>query len=129
MIRIYSETIEQEITAFIRDWTKLLSQERYKDACHLLDIPKEAQNLIHWNPCNLRTIISDYGDNAVISDPYSIERSQEKLDFYYYTDGSGVAVDYDLPINGKWSDLTAQFSFVKSEEDMYAVYLEGVHVL
>jgi hypothetical protein len=43
-------------------------------------------------------------------------------------DGTGFQFDYDLPLNGEWSDLTAQFEFLR-RSDGYAVVLHDIHVL
>jgi hypothetical protein len=43
-------------------------------------------------------------------------------------DGSGYAVDHAVPLNGEWSDLTAQFEFLE-EADGFAVVLHDLHVL
>jgi len=45
-----------------------------------------------------------------------------------YDDGSGFWLDHDVPLNGGWSDLTAQFEFQKRSEGL-AVVLIDVHVL
>jgi hypothetical protein len=45
-----------------------------------------------------------------------------------YEDGSGFWLDHDVPLNGEWSDLTAQFEFQKQAED-FAVVLIDLHVL
>jgi hypothetical protein len=45
-----------------------------------------------------------------------------------FKDGSGYSVEHDVPLNGEWSDLTAQFEFVgKSPE--FEVILHDLHVL
>lgn len=41
----------------------------------------------------------------------------------------GFAFDYDLLIDGKWSDLTVQFEFIKKSNGYYAVILHDIHVL
>lgn len=45
-----------------------------------------------------------------------------------YEDGSGFWLDHDVPLNGEWSDLTAQFEFQKQPEGL-AVVLIDLHVL
>lgn len=43
-------------------------------------------------------------------------------------DGSGYLVDHDVPLNEEWSDLTAQFEFLRRDSG-YAVVLHDLHVL
>ena len=45
-----------------------------------------------------------------------------------YEDNSGFWLDHDVPLNGEWSDLTAQFEFQKQSEGL-AVVLIDLHVL
>ena len=45
-----------------------------------------------------------------------------------FDDGSGYSVEHDVPLNGEWSDLTAQFEFVRFPKG-YAVVLHDLHVM
>lgn len=45
-----------------------------------------------------------------------------------YDDKSGFWLDHDVPLNGEWSDLTAQFEFQK-QSNGFAVVLIDLHVL
>lgn len=45
-----------------------------------------------------------------------------------FDDSSGYSVEYDLPLNGAYSDLTAQFEFLLSGSD-YVATLHDLHVL
>ena len=37
-------------------------------------------------------------------------------------------VDFDLPLNGEWSDVTATFN-IREVEDAWVLCLEDIHVL
>lgn len=79
----------------------------------------------------MQEVISDYGSpplGLTVHDPYGMDLAGERIDFYFYKDNSGLTVDYDLPLNGEWSDLTAIFSF-KSKDGGFAFYLDDIHVL
>jgi hypothetical protein len=43
--------------------------------------------------------------------------------------GTGLrgAVQFDLPLNGKWSDLTADFVFWEHDAENYTLALEEIH--
>ena len=43
-------------------------------------------------------------------------------------DQSGYRLDHDVPLNGQWSDLTAQFEFLRRPGG-FAVVLHDLHVL
>lgn len=68
------------------------------------------------------------GRMPIINNPYQLDLTKEKIDFYKYDDDSGWAVDYDIPLDGEWGDLTAQFS-IKKVGDAYSIMLEDIHVL
>ena len=58
-----------------------------------------------------------------------MDLQKERIEFYEYNDGTGYAVDYDLPTDNNWGDLTAQFSFIKITDNLHHVYLNNIHVL
>jgi hypothetical protein len=45
-----------------------------------------------------------------------------------FDDGSGYHFEYDIPLNGEWSDLTAIFRILKTPKG-YVVFLNDLHVL
>ena len=65
----------------------------------------------------------------VINDPYQMNLDKEVIDFYEYDDGSGYAIDYDIPLDGEWGDLTAQFSLKNETQGLYRICLYDLHVL
>jgi hypothetical protein len=44
------------------------------------------------------------------------------------SDGSGFSLYHAVPLNGEWSDLTAQFEFLRRPNGL-AVVLHDLHVL
>jgi hypothetical protein len=131
MKRFKTQSLHEEITIFIRDWIELLSNNEFQKACHLLDAPESTNNEISWSVSNLKEAFLDYdsvGRMPIINNPYQLDLTKEKIDFYKYDDDSGWAVDYDIPLDGEWGDLTAQFS-IKKVGDAYSIMLEDIHVL
>lgn len=55
-------------------------------------------------------------------------RGNYRADALKYDDGTGYSVEHDVPLNGKWSDLTAQFEFT-GKNPVLKVILHDLHVL
>ena len=109
-----------------------MSEDKFDEACLQLDIPNDEQDKIVWDSINLQEIFNEYGwheRKPVINNPYSMNLDKEIVNFYEYNDSSGCGVDYNIPTDNEWGDLTAQFSFIKTTDQLYAVYLDSIHVL
>lgn len=128
----HDDKIVEEITNFIRNWVKLLSEQKFETACNILDKPQDILSEITWSPDVLKEVMNEYFAEEgfpVFNDPLLMNIEGECIDFYKYNSGEGYAVDYLLPINGEWSDFTAQFSFKSKSPNEYTVLLEDIHVL
>ncbi|MBK9164352.1 MAG: hypothetical protein IPM21_10660 [Acidobacteria bacterium] len=135
MIQIDRQYPEKAIINFIREWFRLLSSGDLREACIALD---EATNYGHvWTPTSIELILNEvFSDDTIFyrefgpprfSDPD--ELSTPKLEAAgEFDDGSGYWFDYPVPLNGQWSDLTAQFEFHEREKG-FAVILQDLHVL
>ena len=132
-MRIFDqERFFEEATLFIREWTKLLSEAKFDEACAMLDEPEDNGRNIFWNAENLREVFLDYCWHKrmpVINNPYHMNLDKEVIDFYNYDDGSGYAVDYDIPLDGEWGELTANFQFKKESQNLYRIYLYDMRVM
>jgi len=132
-MRIFNlANFSQEVTLFIHSWIEFLSKNEFQEACAQLDVPERNKNSITWSDDKLREVFLDYCWHErmpLINSPYAMDLQKEKIDFYEYYDGTGYAVEYDIPLDGEWSDLTAQFSFVKNAGNVYYVFLKDIHVL
>ena len=127
-----STNLKKEVILFIRNWVRLLSENNKAEAFGLLD---KSAYLIKEN-IEYSTLIdlcfSMYYEDTpypIFTNPDEMDLSRERISFYDYNDGSGFAVDYDLPLNKEWSDFTAQFEFKKIDDSLYSVSLEDIHVL
>ncbi len=132
MIQINSDSPITDILPFVKKWIKLIANGSVHDACALLDQPNSYG--IVWTPELIRKLILEYLDleddrplASVVSDPNLIP-GQRDLEVGTFNHCSGYWFDYDVPLNGEWSDLTAQFEFYKGK-DGYAVVLHDLHVL
>lgn len=82
---------------------------------------------VRWSEASIRKALNDYSPIARVSEPTSAT-GRPRVTSGEFDDGSGYWVDHDVPLNGAWSDLTAQFEF-KRHGTGYAVVLHDIHVL
>ena len=122
-----AEKLVEEMTMFIRDWVNLLAQDNFELACQVLD----SNNIYVWNTESIKEVFLQYwrGEMPVINNPYTMDLTKERVDFYEYDDGSGYAADYDIPMENDWGDLTAKFSFVEITQGFYHTYLTDIRML
>lgn len=136
MIVVPQDDPTNVLTQFARHWFKLLAAGSWQEACDLLDEP--SSDGVHWTPEKLQLVIEDncgpgthfhreHPEGFRVSDPDELGDGGRPM-IFPYRDGSGYAFDHDLPLNGKWSDLTAQFEFHHRPQG-YAVVLHDLHVL
>ncbi|UZR96783.1 DUF7668 domain-containing protein [Chondrinema litorale] len=130
-MRVFNQNhLHEDIRLFIREWVKLLSLNKFKEANSLLDVDSERN--FNWNTENLKEVFLDYCWHErmpVINNPDQMDLDNEVITFYEYTDGSGYAVEYDIPLDGEWGDLTAKFSLESEDQRVYRVYLDDIHVM
>src|SRR5262245_61205040 len=105
--------------AVVREWFRLLATDRWEEASAMLDEPN--QYGIKWTPqynryaldlafqpgCRFRVA---HPEGPRFSDPDTASGVRH-ADVLPFNDGSGFSADHDVPLNGTWSDLTAQFEF------------------
>ena len=131
------------ILALCREWVSLVAAGRLDQAISLLHVPESYHQEQHWTADSLRTYIGNYGswdpagDGRVwgvtpidtVSMPADRPDFRPRADVGHY-DGKPHAgwVDLDLPLDGEWSDLTAQFEF-SPVDDGIGLSLYDLHVL
>ena len=121
-----SAATEVELASFVRAWISLAAERGLESALRELD---EMRVQTVWSQTLFDSLtFNHFGDGKQprISDPVGV--GDLCVEVYRYDDGSGFAVDHDLPMDGKRSDFTVQFSFKREGPNM-AVYLEDIHVL
>lgn len=125
-----------ELLAVVREWFRLLAVEGWNEATGMLDEPNGYG--IRWTPAEIRRALDlayqpgcrsriAHPEGPRFSDPDSAVGVPE-ADAWALDDGSGYRVDYDVPLNGSWSDLTAQFEFLRRPGGL-AIVLHDLHVL
>ena len=137
-MRTLAPTAEDaQILAVAREWVALLADERYEEAMALLS-PSD-----QWSPAMVQTWIQNYGwheppaDGSVyrVTDlaaatgaTASFPRHEVDRFDHPAADGRVAAVWFDLPLNGRWSDLTATF-VVRQLDQSLVLELDDVHVM
>lgn len=127
---------DKEILDAVREWVDLLAAEQYESAF------ARVRARGHWSVELLRTVIGSYGSpeprpgrahrvsrvaDAAGRGQHDVQRFDPVVD---ETSGGllvGV-VQFDLPVDGSWSDLTAIFDLV-AVEGALELRLDDVHVL
>ena len=128
---------EERIITFAKNWLRMLSEGHLEKACGLLDGPNHYG--IVWTPEAIKREIAEtfspdtrfylfHPEGPIFTDPYELEPQANSGAVGKFNNNSGYWIDYDMPFNHEWSDLTAQFEFHKTPEG-YAVILLDLHVL
>lgn len=96
---------------FMRDWFRLLADGRFEDAASRLDEPNSYGE--RWSAEQIQKVIRDYArsESVRVSDPDTLVGSGRQS-LVEFDDGSGYSLDHDVPLDGEWTDLTAQFEFL-----------------
>lgn len=128
------ENPEEQLVAFARTWFRHLARAEWDAALGMIDEPNTYG--IRWTRKSITALIKDtFGPETrfaaafgqpVFSDPDSAARDPHPN--LGRLDAGGYWLDYNVPLNGEFSDLTAQFEF-KPRQDGYAVVLHDLHVL
>lgn len=136
MLRVQSEDLDIEFTAFIQSWFDLLANGQVAQACAVIDKPNSYG--IRWTPEKISDVLSDdFGPGTVFASEHpegavfattSRTKGNTKADVVQFRDGSGYSVEHYVPLNGEWSDLTAQFEFLGKPPE-FEVILHDLHVL
>ena len=137
MHRLARTAEDAQILDVAREWAALLADERYEEAMALL-LPSDK-----WSPATVQTWIRNYGwyeppaDGSVYrvtnmatasGATGSFPRHEiDRLD-HPATDGRVASLWFDLPLNGRWSDLTATFVVRQLDQDL-VLELDDVHVM
>ena len=136
MLQSSTRDPSDQLIAFVRAWFDLLAQGNFAEACAQLDTPNS--HGVNWTPALLQTVVTDSfgpatrfatkhpeGPNFTSAKSASGEAT---VSHGAFEDGSGYWIDHAVPLNGAWSDLTAQFEFIR-EPGGYRVVLHDLHVL
>jgi hypothetical protein len=125
MIAIPKTEAQDAFSEFIHRWFRLLAEDRLDEAIAELDEPNSYG--LRWNREQILGSLHSYDYAAKATEP-SLAVGRAVSSFGEFADGSGHWLDHAVPLNGEWSDLTAQFEFKRRPEG-FAVILQDLHVL
>jgi len=125
---------EEQLIGFARAWFKHLARAEWVAALGMIDEPNSYGT--RWTRESITALVADtcgpdtrfaaeFGPPA-FSDPDSAKGHPHPS--FGKFDAGGFWLDYDVPLNGAFSDLTAQFEFAP-RRDRYAAILHDLHVL
>jgi hypothetical protein len=118
---------EAAAQGYVALWFDLLSQHQWPEALAMLDLPSSYG--VVWSEVVVRGALSEYsrGEAYSVTSPAAIA-TKPNISTGVFNDGSGFWLDCEFPLNGEWTDLTAQFEF-KVHGNQYLVVLQDIHVL
>lgn len=136
MLSVSPAEAERALVDWVRGWLDLLAAGRLADACALLDEPNAYGK--RWRPADLTELVADtFGPGTrfrarhpegPVFTPLAAARGDGHATVSAFDDGSGYWVEHDVPLNGEYSDLTAQFEF-RWRGGALAAALHDLHVL
>lgn len=137
MLVVDDADIDSTLLEWTRDWFDLLARGEIAAACARLDEPNSYGTV--WTPESIVALVEDeFGPGTIFADAhpegprFTSARSatgNERGDVVPFSNGSGFSLDYDVPLNGEFSDLTAQFEFYWRAPNTLAAQLHDLHVL
>lgn len=97
---------------YVENWVHHLSERDWDGAMALIQVPNHYG--VRWSVADVRRALTDYGKGVEpkVSRPEEVE-GESRVAIYALQGGAGYAVDYDVPLDGGWRDLTAQFWFLR----------------
>lgn len=132
-MRLPSDPSDEQILAHIDAWVDLLAAGDFASAFALTD----HDDYYQWSPELLRQAIAGYGSPASHPSGKTFSVSPRNsavggpprrvVDRVFVPPGSLAFVEYDLPLDGAWSDLTATFR-VEHRQGASSLVLQEVHV-
>src|SRR5262245_39766308 len=126
--------LERRLKSFARSWFKRLALGDWEAALSMLDEPNSYGT--RWSQAEIVAIVVDtFGPGTrfaadfgapVFSDPDVCSGSARES--FGNLKGGGFWLDSSVPLNGRFSDLTAQFEF-HPRSSGFATRLQDLHVL
>jgi hypothetical protein len=137
MVIIPRQATDSDVLAIVRDWVDVLAQKDYEAFFQSLGCgvaigrPPDAAIIRHEIDAYRSVRIYPGIDVFVVTD-WRTAKGGNPSPIHHVTRyksnnlGLAGAVDFDLPLNGRWSDLAANFVFRETQEDGggYVLWLE-----
>ncbi len=137
MFQAEAPGVEAALLDWSREWCELLAEGELAEACARLDEPNSYG--VTWTPQAILQLVHEtfnpetlFGRQHPEGPRFTSPRTAvggERIDVGAFADGSGFWVWYDLPLNGEFSDLTAQLEFLWRGARLLAVRLHDLDVM
>ena len=133
MILIHRNATEEVILGRVRDWVERIACGEMEEAFRLVNIEGYE---VQWRPRHLLAILRDFCSDLYpeetdfrVTSWRTAEASARKplheVVWYEPNPSFLAVVNYDLPLNGRWSDLQAVFILRESDDpDQLLLQLE-----
>jgi hypothetical protein len=113
------DSTELEVRRLIHQWMRVLATGDYDTAAEMVG----PVGSVRYSGPELRACIGAYGRKyreaassetrdalvPAVSEPSALDQSGERMTIYPAVPDGTCLVEYDFPLDGKWSDLTAVF--------------------
>jgi len=131
----------EDVLVVVREWVVLLAKEKYEEAYQMTF--HADSSLENWTPELMQTLVTNYGSCEPMRNgtTYRVtalndeivsgrENPYREVNFFEKKNRQNLVghVDFDLPLNGEWSDVTAIFNILEIEGS-WVLWLEDIHVL
>jgi len=134
MTRVSLEVSDEELLDLVRSWVDLLAAGDYESAISrfgysLSEQPDRECILSHLRSYRSDELYPGVTDFAVTDWRTAVGGNQDReqiIEWYDQSSPIAGAISYDLPLNGRWSDLTADFVLYARQDDGYILCLEEI---
>ena len=124
-----------DLVAFVHVWFDLVADGQLRHACDMLQPNTYG---IRWSPDQLASHVREvFGPDTQFGRAHpegpifsrvAAAIGNPAVSVVEFADGSGFSVEHAVPLNGEYSDLTAQFEFRRVGPELSAT-LHDLHVL
>jgi hypothetical protein len=133
---VETDASDDELISAVRSWVDLLAIGDFAAAARFLHPPTAASDVEGWTADSLETYIANHGSWEPLDDGRRmrvtpIESAGGSLTPRFEVnrnDDRPPSIEFDLPLDGEWSDLTALFELVEVD-GKWAFTLYDLHVL
>lgn len=116
---------ESEALKLVLRWFDLISAGNWNEALALIDAPSSYGQT--WSRAQIEARLAAYGTTGSRITPPATASGTRHVSSGRFDDCRGFYLDCDLPLNGSWSDLSAQFEF-RAANGQFSVSLQDILV-
>lgn len=126
MIQISSENKEQELKTYCQKWLSYLADSDFDSASSMIDSPNCYG--LSWGKQEIIEALINYFGETMEFHIQKVDLSECSPCYLERSDG-GLLYEFNLPANGKLTDLTVQFEFNQKPNNKFEVIIHDIHVL